>query len=54
MEPGLPDECSNCGATEFYRAASTMVHLGEKVKHRCTECDKGFVRIGDAVDTSTA
>jgi hypothetical protein len=28
------------------------LHLGEKVKWRCPECDYGFVRIGDAVDTA--
>jgi len=49
----LAHGCPECGADEFYRAASTRLHLGEKVKWYCTECDYGFVRIGEAVDTST-
>jgi hypothetical protein len=28
------------------------MHLGEKVKWHCPECDYGFVRIDNAVDTS--
>jgi transposase-like protein len=49
MEHGCPE----CGeATEFYRAASTTVHLGEKTKWRCTECDYGFVLIDGEVDSS--
>jgi rubredoxin len=50
----LAMECPECGADSFYRAASTQIHLGEKVKWQCTECDYGFVRINGAVDTSTA
>lgn len=50
----IEHECPHCGADTFYRAASTMVQLGEKVKWNCTECEYGFVRINDAVDTSTA
>jgi len=50
----LDHDCPRCGADTFYRAASTTLHLGEKVKWHCTECDYGFVRIGGAVDTSTA
>lgn len=54
MAMEMEHECPYCGADQFYRAASTMVQLGEKVKWNCTECDYGFVRINDAVDTSTA
>lgn len=47
--------CPGCDEERpFYRAASTELHLGEKVKWRCTECDWGFVVIGGAVDTSQA
>lgn len=38
----------------FYRAASTTLHLGEKVKWHCPECDYGYVTIGEAVDTGAA
>lgn len=49
----LEHACPDCGDEQaFYRAASTELHLGEKVKWRCPECDYGFVRIGDAVDTA--
>lgn len=48
----LNQDCPACDSTEFYRAASTMVQLGEKVKWRCTECDYTFVRIDGSVDSS--
>jgi rubredoxin len=47
--------CPECGEERtFYRAASTELHLGEKVKWRCPECNWGFVVIEDVVDTSQA
>ncbi|WP_265112409.1 hypothetical protein [Halosolutus halophilus] len=45
------DECPNCGEVTFYRAASTTLHLGEKVKWHCPNCDYGFVQI-DGIDTN--
>lgn len=51
---GIESDCPDCGGTEFYRAADTEIHLGEKVKYRCSECNHGVVRIDGAVDTSTA
>jgi len=55
MSETLTKECPECGTErEFFRAANTNVHLGEKVKWHCPECDYGFVRIGGAVDTSVA
>jgi len=36
----------------FWRAASTTLHLGEKTKWRCPECNYGFVRIDDDIDSS--
>jgi transposase-like protein len=51
----LERHCPECDEDcEFYRAASTTLHLGEKAKWGCPDCDYGFVRIGDAVDTATA
>ena len=47
-------DCPSCGGEKtFYRAASTTLHLGEKTKWRCPECDFGFVKI-NGIDTSTA
>ncbi|WP_435333450.1 hypothetical protein [Haloarchaeobius sp. TZWWS8] len=47
--------CPTCEEEEtFYKAASTNVHLGKKMKWHCTECDYGFVKIDGAVDTSEA
>lgn len=44
--------CPACGPeTTFYRAASTKLHLGEKAKWYCTECDYGFVTI-NGIDSS--
>lgn len=50
----LERECPECGASGFWRTASTTLHLGEKVKWSCTECEYGFVQIDGAVDTGTA
>ena len=50
----LEQDCPECDSEEFYRAASTMVHLGEKVKWRCADCGYTFVRIDGTVDTSVA
>jgi len=51
----LEHDCPVCGGTKtFYRAASTTVHLGRKVKWHCPDCDYGFVQIGTDVDTSNA
>ncbi|WP_306059393.1 DUF7838 family putative zinc beta-ribbon protein [Natronococcus wangiae] len=50
----LDHECPNCGGEKtFYRAASTTLHLGEKIKWHCPDCDYGFVQI-DGIDSSEA
>ncbi|WP_185903233.1 DUF7838 family putative zinc beta-ribbon protein [Halonotius terrestris] len=47
-------DCPECGTERtFYRTASTTLHLGEKTKWGCPECDYGFVLI-NGIDTSTA
>jgi rubredoxin len=50
----LEHDCPECGGTEFWLTASTLVELGEKVKYDCSNCEYGFVRIDGTVDTSTA
>lgn len=46
------ERCPQCGVERtFYRTASTTLHLGEKTKWRCGECEYGVVRINDVVDT---
>jgi rubredoxin len=51
----LERHCPVCDADRtFGLIANTSVHLGEKTKWRCPECDYGFVRIDDAVDTASA
>lgn len=48
----LETSCPRCGEVQpFYRAASTTLHLGTKIKWYCSECDFGIVRI-DGIDTS--
>jgi len=55
MSKTLTKHCPTCGEERsFYRAASTEVHLGTKVKWHCPDCNYGFVRIDGSVDTSTA
>lgn len=53
MSMELEWDCPQCGGPKvFYRAASTELHLGKKVKWHCPDCDYGFVRIDETVDTS--
>ena len=53
MSLELDAHCPSCGESRtFWRVASTQMHLGEKVKWHCAECDYGFVRIDGTVDTS--
>jgi transposase-like protein len=48
----LEHDCPDCDERrEFYRAASTTMHLGTKVKWRCPDCGYAFVRI-DGIDSS--
>jgi rubredoxin len=48
----LDHHCRTCGeARTFWRVASTHLHLGEKTKWRCPECEFGFVRI-DGIDST--
>jgi len=56
LEREVAAGCPRCGETTFYRAASTTIHLGEKIKWRCTgdDCDYTLVCIDGAVDTATA
>lgn len=52
MSLELERTCPACAEERiFYRAASTTLHLGLKVKWHCPECDFRFVRIDDEVDT---
>ena len=54
MSLSLEHDCPECGETrEFYRAASTEMHLGTKEKWGCPECEYGFVTI-DSIDSSAA
>lgn len=53
MSQELDAHCPSCAADRtFWRVASTYLHLGQKVKYRCAECDHGIVRIDGTVDTS--
>ncbi|ERH08947.1 MAG: hypothetical protein J07HX64_00699 [halophilic archaeon J07HX64] len=47
--------CPQCGGGTFYRAASTEIHLGEKVKWQCADADCNYtlVTIGEEVDTTS-
>lgn len=55
MPRELEHACPVCGEQRvFYRTASTLLHLGEKTKWSCPECDYGFVRIDGDIDSSTS
>jgi rubredoxin len=52
MSMDVERHCPHCDGTKtFYRAASTTLHLGEKVKWHCPDCTYGFVTIDETVDT---
>lgn len=47
------ERCPSCGVERtFYRTASTTLHLGEKTKWACAECNYGIVKIDGTVNTS--
>jgi rubredoxin len=53
MAMELDHHCPECGEERtFWRVASTHLHLGEKVKWTCPECEFGFARI-DGIDSTT-
>lgn len=53
MASELEHDCPNCGGEKtFYRAAATELHLGQKTKWSCPDCDYGFVRIDGDIDSS--
>lgn len=53
MSMGIERTCPECGTEqEFWLTARTSLHLGEKRKWDCPECDYGFIKINDAVDSS--
>jgi transposase-like protein len=53
MSLELEHYCPECDEyRDFWKVASTTMHLGRKNKWHCPECDYGFVRIDNTVDTS--
>ncbi len=53
MSLEIQHECPECeGEQTFWRSASTNLHLGEKTKWRCSECEFGFVRINGDIDSA--
>lgn len=53
MSERLTRTCPQCGTErDFTLAARTNLHLGLKTKWHCPECDYGFVRIDELVDTN--
>ncbi|GGN97075.1 hypothetical protein GCM10009030_26010 [Haloarcula pellucida] len=52
MSLELEHYCPECEEyRNFWKVASTTMHLGTKVKWHCPECEYGFVRIDGEVDT---
>ena len=55
MSLEIRHDCPRCGGEEtFWRSASMELHLGEKTKWRCSECDYGFIRIDDGADIDSS
>ncbi len=51
----MTHECPECGEEQgFWRVAAMTMHLGEKTKWRCNECDYGFVRINEGADIDSS
>ena len=52
MAMELDHYCPDCDEERtFWRVASTHLHLGEKTKWQCPECELAFVRI-DGIDST--
>jgi ssDNA-binding Zn-finger/Zn-ribbon topoisomerase 1 len=52
MSMEIEHDCPDCGgAQDFWRTASTELHLGEKTKWVCEECDYELVLI-NGIDSS--
>ncbi len=52
MAMELDHYCPDCGEERtFWRIASTCLHLGEKTKWQCPDCEFVFVRI-DGIDST--
>lgn len=44
--------CPRCEAEkDFYRTASMHLHLGQKTKWACPDCEFKFVRVNGTIDT---
>ncbi|ESP89343.1 DUF7838 family putative zinc beta-ribbon protein [Candidatus Halobonum tyrrellensis] len=55
MSLEMEHDCPVCGGEEtFWRSASMELHLGEKSKWRCAECDYGFILIDDGADIDSS
>ena len=55
MTSEMEHYCPSCEADQtFYKSASTIVHLGEKTKWYCEECDHQIVIIDGIDSTATA
>jgi len=47
-------DCPDCGEERtFWLTASTALHLGERTKWSCTECDHSLIRIGNGETVAT-
>ncbi|MFW6003588.1 MAG: hypothetical protein ACOCPT_04120 [Halanaeroarchaeum sp.] len=55
MASEMEHYCPDCEADRtFKKSASTMVHLGQKTKWYCTECDYQLIKIDGIDSTATA
>ena len=55
MPSDMEHYCPDCGEDRtFYKSASTEIHLGEKKKWYCEECDYQIVTINGIDSTATA
>jgi transposase-like protein len=51
MSLEMDHDCPECSNDRFWRTASTTLHLGEKTKWVCTDCDYRLIRI-NGIDSS--
>ncbi|MFB6132836.1 MAG: hypothetical protein ABEJ44_05465 [Halanaeroarchaeum sp.] len=55
MADEMEHYCPDCGEDRtFYKTASMLVHLGEKTKWYCEECDYQIVTINGIDSEATA
>lgn len=45
-------DCPECDSNKFWKTAYMEIHLGKKMKWRCSDCGFGFIEIDGNIRTA--